>query len=264
MPPVRFVPVPVARRRALRALVLTGAMAAAASLLTPPAVASAETQTSTGTTSTVVGQLLQTWAETEHDGTTAAGEDGGLESFVQTPDGATVPVDTDGVADFQPGATVSVTVDGSTDGTTDTTTGDGTAGGDASTQPALPVLDSTLVKDAPATPPVPAGRLTNEVTVVTALPAGSTPDGTTATQVADLVDHEVADFWSAQTDGAVRIGVVRTVDAVRTTAGCASSATLWNEVAAKVRFTAGPGKHLLVYLPRTLGSCEYALAEVGR
>ena len=52
------------------------------------------------------------------------------------------------------------------------------------------------------------------------------------------MNHEVADFWSAQTDGAVRIGVVKTVDAVRTTAGCASSATLWNEVAAKVKFTA--------------------------
>jgi len=47
-------------------------------------------------------------------------------------------------------------------------------------------------------------------------------------------------------------------------AGCASSATLWNEVAAKVKFTAGAGKHLLVYLPRTLSSCQYALAEVGR
>src|SRR3954447_8306692 len=260
MPAVRFAPAPAVRRRALRSLVLAGAMAAAASLVTPPAVASADT----GTTSTVVGQLLQTWAETEHDGTTAAGEDGGLQSYVQTPDGATVPVDTDGVADFQPGATVSVTVGGSTDGATDGTTGGGISGGAPQDQPALPVLDSTLVERAPAAPPVPAGRLTNQVTVVTALPAGSTPDGTTAAQVADLVNREVADFWSAQTDGAVRIRVVKTVDAGRTTAGCASSATLWNEVAAKVKFTAGAGKHLLVYLPRTLSTCQYALAEVGR
>jgi hypothetical protein len=259
MPPVRFVPAPVARRRALRSLVLAGAMAAAASLLTPPAVASAETATNPGTTTTVVGQLLQTWAETEHDGTTAAGEDGGLQSYVQLADGATVPVDTDGVAGVPVDSTVAVTVDGSTDATTG-----GETTGDAGDQPALPVLDSTVVKKAPPTPPVPTGRLTNQVTVVTALPAGSTPDGTTAAQVADLVNHEVADFWSAQTDGAVRIGVVKTVDAVRTTAGCASSATLWNEVAAKVKFTAGAGKHLLVYLPRTLSSCQYALAEVGR
>jgi hypothetical protein len=265
MPSVRFAPAPVARRRALRSLVLAGAMAAAASLLTPPAVASADA----GTTSTVVGQLLQTWAETEHDGTTAAGEDGGLQSYVQTPDGATVPVDTDGVAGFQPGATLSVTLDGPSDGATDETTGGEatggeTTGGGAPEQPALPVLESTLVQRAPAAPPVPAGRLTNQVTVVTALPAGSTPDGTTAAQVADLVNHEVADFWSAQTDGAVRIGVVKTVDSVRTTAGCSSSAALWNEVAAKVEFSEGPGKHLLVYLPRTLTGCEYALAEVGR
>ena len=163
-----------------------------------------------------MGQLLQTWAETEHDGTTAAGEDGGLQSYVQTADGATVPVDTDGVAGVPVDSTIAVTVDGSTDSATG-----GVTTGDAGDQPALPVLDSTVVTKAPPTPPVPTGRLTNQVTVVTALPVGSTPDGTTAAQVADLVNHEVADFWSAQTDGAVRIGVVKTVDAVRTTAGCA-------------------------------------------
>jgi hypothetical protein len=257
--------------------VLTGAMAAAASMLTPPAVASADT----GTT-TVVGRLLQTWAETEHHGTAAGAEADGLRSWVRTAGGVTVPVQTQGVADLPLDSTVSLTVDGTVDATTGDDDADGQTTGDQTTmdaaaddakddapddaagQPALPVLGSTIVKDAPATPPVPARRITNQVTVVTVLPAGSTSDGTSAAQVAALVNHEVADFWSAQTDGAVRIGVVKTVDGVRTTADCSSAETLWDEVAAKVTFTAGPGRHLLVYLPRTLTSCEYALAEVGR
>ena len=79
MPSVRNAPAPVARRRPA----LAGAAGAAAAALAADAAGGRLRRTrptSTGTTTTVVGQLLQTWAETEHGGTTAAGEDGGLQS----------------------------------------------------------------------------------------------------------------------------------------------------------------------------------------
>src|SRR3954470_4728861 len=255
MPSHRFAPAPAVRRALPRSLALAGAVAATAvAVLLPSTVASADT----GATTTVVGRLMQTWAENEHSGTAAAAEAEGPQSFVVTADGTTVPVATQGVAGVPLDATVSVTVGGTAEQAS------GNPGGNAAAAPTLPVLDSTLVKSPPPPAVVPERRFTNQVTVVTVVPAGSTPDGTTAAQVADLVDHEVADFWSEQTDGAVRIGVTKTIDGVRTTAGCSKAATLWNEVAATVKFTAGPGKHLLIYLPRTLTSCAYALAEVGR
>src|SRR4051794_32252346 len=255
MPSHRFAPAPAVRRALPRGLALAGVVAAtAAAVLLPSTVASADT----GATTTVVGRLTQTWADDEHSGTAAAAEAAGPQSFVVTSDGTSVPVVTGSVAGVPLDATVSVTVGGTAEQITGTATGDS-----AAAAPALPVLDSTIVKSPPPPAVVPARRFTNQVTVATVIPAGSTSDGTTAAQVADLVDHEVADFWSAQTDGAVRIGVTKTIDGVRTTAGCSKAATLWNEVAATVKFTAGPGKHLLIYLPRTLTSCAYALAEVG-
>ena len=292
MPSVRNTPAPAVRRGLLRSLVLTGALAAAASVLVPPAVASADP----GTTTTVVGQLLQTWPETDPSSAGADASAEGPQSWVQTPSGATVPVSTEDVAGLPLDATVAVTVPGTVDqasgkdgaasgkdgATTDqdsAATGQGSGSGDSSTAAGdsgagtstatgtaqtLPVLSSTVVDDAPPLPAVPAGPLTNQVTVAMVAPAGSEPDGTTAQQISTLVNRDVANFWAEQTDGAVRIGVVAAHDWLRTTADCSSSATLWNEVAAKVKFTPGAGKHLLVYLPHTLTSCEYALAEVGR
>lgn len=243
-----------ARRGLMRSVVLAFAAAAAvASVLLPASAASAGTAGST----TVVGALVRAWPEAQHSGTAAPVEGAGVQTWVQPAVGEPVHVDTAAVADVAPGATVSVTVRGGT-GTDEETAADGHV-------PALarPVLHAKVITRAPAPAVVPARRFTNEVTVVLVAPAGSTPDGTDLSHVVDLVDHEVADFWSEQTDGAVQLGVTDSYDWLRTTAGCADAATLWNEVARKVAFTAGPGKHLLVYLPRTLPHCEYALAEVG-
>jgi hypothetical protein len=256
MPSARFVP--VARRGLLRSLVLAGAaVSAAASIVVLPAVASADSGTTgTGTTRTLTGQFVQTWADSEHEGTTAAGEAEGPQSFIETADGTTVPIDTGDAGHLPLDATVAVTVQGATEQGT---------GNDASAPPVLPVLQSQVVTRAPAPPVVPARRFTNEVTVALVAPVGAQPDGTTPEQIAGLVDQDVARFWSEQTDGAVQVGVTSAHPTwVTTTAGCSDSAALWNEVAAKVGFTAGPGKHLLVYLPPTLAGCEYALAEVGR
>src|SRR3712207_9378518 len=49
-------------------------------------------------------------------------------------------------------------------------------------------------------------------------------------------------------------------------AGCAAHTARWNEVAGRLGFRSGPGRHLLVYvssLPRGLPGCSYALGQVG-
>jgi hypothetical protein len=228
-----------------RGLLSAVALAVASAALVPTGVAAADTA---GTT--VVGELKQAWAEHEHTGSTAAVEAEGPQSWIETAAGTSVPVATEDVADLPLGATVSVTLATEDDETAD----------DETTN----VLDSTIVSDAPALTAVPARPITNEITVALVRPAGAAPDATTEQRLADLIDREVAPFWSEQTNGAVRLGVTTTHDWLTTTADCSSAATLWNEVAAKVRFEAGPGKHLLLYLPSTLSTCEYALAEVGR
>jgi hypothetical protein len=276
MPSVPNTSATTGRRCLLRSVVLAGAAATAvASVLLAPTAASADT----GATTTVQGELVQAWPENEHSGTAAEAEAEQLQSWVRTPAGESVPVATEDVAGVPLGSTVSVTLvadggdgdgedsaDRSTSGTTEgESTGSGPgAGGGTGPVPTTSVLDATVVEQPTAPPVVPARRFTNQVTVAMVAPAGSTPDGTTRQQLVDTVDTAVADFWAEQTNGAVRIGVTDSSDWLTTTAGCADAAVLWNEVAAKVRFVAGPGKHLLVYLPRTLTRCEYALAEVGR
>jgi hypothetical protein len=79
----------------------------------------------------------------------------------------------------------------------------------------------------------------------------------------DAVKGPVADFWSEQTGGAVRIGVTHSSGWTPTVADCSDATKLWNEVAATVRFTPGPGEHLLLYISSAARDCSYALAEVG-
>ncbi len=117
----------------------------------------------------------------------------------------------------------------------------------------------------PAVEPVladPAG-LTNRVTVVLVQPAGVAPDGVTEAQVVDAVNGPVADFWSEQTNGAVKLGVTASHDWTPTAAGCADAGALWNEVAAAVAFVPDAGNHLLLYVSGAAPGCAYALAEVG-
>ncbi len=229
------------RRRLLRALALAAAVATPA-LLTGPAVADEPAGT------TVVGELVQAWAETEDHGTTAEAAPAPV-SWVETADGDVVPVASGDVADVPAGSTVSVLL------------GDEQTA-DAGT--AHPVLGAPDVLRTPAVHPGLAGPLTNQVTVAMVAPAG-TPTGSRATrqEIVDLVNGPVAQFWAEETGGAVALGVTASHDWLTTRAGCAKPGQLWNEVAAAVRFVPGPGKHLLVYLPPSTPGCAYALAEVG-
>jgi hypothetical protein len=249
-------PAPPARAaRLLRAGVVAAATSAA--LLAPAAVAAADQPAGTA----VVGELVQAWAEPAQAGTTAprAEEaphaDEGPLSWVETADGTSVRVPTEDVADLPVGATVEVTVGG--EAPADEAERDGF-------EPALEVLDADVVAPEATGTQRSAGRLTNEVTVVLVAPAGAARDAVTVEEVAAVVDGDVADFWREQTGGAVELGVTAAHDWIETTAGCTDPSALWNEAAAAVQFTGGPGRHLLLYVTSAAPGCSYALAQVGR
>ncbi|MGY1731911.1 reprolysin-like metallopeptidase [Geodermatophilus sp. SYSU D01045] len=204
----------------------------------------------------VVGELVQAWPETSLEGQHAGESHEQPLTFVEGADGTSVRVPTDAVAGIDVGSTVEVTVGGTAD---DEATEDGY-------EPALEVLDTQVVRTARAATTVPAGSVTNQVTVAMVAPAGGTPDGTALADVVDTVNGDVAAFWAQQTAGAVTVGVTAAHDWLTTAAGCADPTALWDEVAARVGFQAGPGRHLLLYVssrPQDLPGCSYALGQVG-
>src|SRR5687767_3005789 len=161
--------------RLLRSLAVASALACAAvgSAVLPGAVAAADELAGT----TVVGELVQVWAEGEHE--TDHGDEGPL-SFVETAAGGAVRVPTEDVAGLPVGATVSVTVGSQVDDE---------AASEHGVEPARTVLASDLLAaPAPTAAAMPRQGLTNEVTVVLVEPAGAPQDGTLLTDVVDLVD----------------------------------------------------------------------------
>jgi hypothetical protein len=239
MPSVRFAPTP-ARRRLLRSLAVGSAVAAA--VVAPGAVAHADGPSGT----TVVGQLVQAWPESQ----SASNEAEAPISWVQNAEGDAVRIPTKDVEGIPTGTTVQVTV-------SPEDTGDGE-------DPLHDVIDAEIVAPAPADPvlPDPVG-LTNQVTVVRVAPDGAAHDRVTAQQLIDVVDGPVADFWSEQSNGAIKLGVTATRDWVSPVAGCADPTAMWTEVATTVGFVPGPGKHLMLYVSSAATNCSYALAEVG-
>jgi Metallo-peptidase family M12B Reprolysin-like len=231
--------------RSLRALLVTAAALGGA--LLPGAAAHAGQPAE----ATVVGRLVQTWAEAgpgarDHD------DDAPL-SWIEPPHGDAVRVPAGALADVPVGATVAVTVGGQV---VDAASADGFA-------PAREVLDADVLS-APTEPVVPPRRLTNEVTVALVAPRGGDPDGVAAEQVVAAVNGPVADFWAEQSGGAISVGVTAARGWLQTRAGCSDPTALWEEVAGKVGFRSGPGRHLLLYVSPSAPECAYALAEVGR
>jgi hypothetical protein len=242
----------VARPRSAR-LVLGGLLAVVAgtSVLLPTTAAVA------ADSAVVVGELLQAWPEEQHRHADAGHAAEGPLSWVRTADGTTVRVDTADLRGVPSGSTVQVAVGGEQD---DEATADGY-------EAVRPVHATTLVS-APEPAPVlrSSAGLTNQVTVALVTPRGATRDTTRLTDVVAAVDGPVADFWAEQSDGAISVGVAAAHDWTTTTATCADPNALWTEVGRTVGFTAGPGRHLLVYVsstPGELAGCSYALAQVG-
>jgi hypothetical protein len=249
-------PTPALRRPAalVRALVVAGALAVAAPavVLAVPGAASAQEPAGTD----VVGRLVQAWPEKAPGEEDAHDEAATPLSWVETGEGA-VRVPTEDVAGVPAGATVELTLgaDVRDEGTEE-----------HGLEPAQRVLETGSVTP-PRTATAVRRAVTNQVTVVLVAPAGTTPDTeVTVADVAAVVDGPVADFWSTQTDGAIRFGVARSSDWISTTAGCADPTALWDEAAAAVGFRPGPGKHLMLHLSSATADqpgCSYALAEVG-
>jgi hypothetical protein len=235
--------------RLLRSAAVAAALACSAVVL-PAGTASADELAGT----TVVGRLVQVWAEGERSEDHHRGE--GPLSFVETSAGDAVRIPTADIEDLPTGSTVSVTVGSQVDDE---------ATDEHGIEPARTVL-ATDVLATPAQPVAPATRargLTNEVTVVLVAPAGAAKDATVLADVVGAVDGPVADFWAEQSDGAIQVGVTAAHDWTATASGCADPTRLWDEAAAAARFVPGAGKHLMVYVTETAPDCAYALAEVG-
>lgn len=245
------------RRRSLLA-VLTAAV------LLPvvvPAGASADDAPISG--ETVVGELVQAWAEHEdHREAVERSSDGPL-TWIETASGEAVRVSTEDLEGDLPGTGVPIGA------TVEVVVGDEVAD-EASVEdglePALEVLSAEVVTAPPADEPPLAAAATNMVTVVMMIPAGGVAEpGRTLAQVEAAVNSPVATFWSGQSGDTVRLTAAPGNDPAwyQATAGCSNPSGLWNEAATKTGWTRGTGKHLLVYLPRNSAGCAYGLAEVG-
>ena len=220
--------------------------------------------------STVVGTLVQAHVDpgpgagdplvahgehADHDAEEGDGHDADVLSWVQTGTSA-VRVPTEDVADVDPGATVAVTLGGTAQ---DAATEDGLA-------PAREVLAARTVA-APVVAAPSAAPVNHGVTVVMLQPAGSqaqrAADPTTLADVVAAVNGPVASFWSEQTGGAARFGVVAARDWTTTTATCADPWALWSAAAAVAGWQQAPDQHLLVYVPAGSAGCSYGLGTIG-
>jgi hypothetical protein len=212
------------------------------SAVLPQTVAAADA----GSGATVVGRLVQAWSETHPDAVAAGAAAEGPISWIRTAAGEDVPIPTEDVAGVQVGSTMSVTVAAKDDDEDDESE----------------VLDSQVLAPAETTATAVGARITNEVTVAMVGPGGTQSDGTSLASVVAAVNGPVAAFWSAQSDGAISIGVTAQHDWLSTPVDCSEPGALWDDVAERVHFVAGPGRHLVVYVSRAAG-CAYAMGEVG-
>jgi uncharacterized protein with LGFP repeats len=243
--------------RPLRLAVLVAVSAVGLAVLpAPPAVAEEEPA------GTVVGQLVQGYADpgpADDGGADPGHEDAGLLSWIQTAPGETVRVPTEDLPEADPGATVEVALG---DPVEDEAAEQGL-------EAAQEVLAAEVLEAAPEAPTAAAGLpVDHPVRVVMLQPADAaaqrTADRTTLAEVVAAVDGPVAAYWSEQTGGAHRFGVVAAVDWVVSTATCADPFGLWADAAAAAGWTPGSGSHLLAYLPENSPGCAYGLGTVSR
>ena len=248
-------------RRRTQALPLSAAAFSAAALLpllvsVGPAAAAAGSDVP----ETVVGQLVQGYADPAAalEGAEPQAQDAelGLLSWIRTDAGDAVRVPTDDLPAVEVGSTVEVTVGAAV---VDEASRQGlepaleVLGAEVLAGPEEPVLASTI---APVNHPV---------TVVMLQPAGALRDATTPAQVASVVDGAVGDFWEQQTRGAVRFGVVSSVDwGEPATVGCDQPLELWNQAATRAGWSWTSNAHLLVYVPPNAPGCAAGLGSVGR
>ena len=227
--------------------------------------------TAAGVPDTVTGTILRAYAEigsVEEDGHDHAGvvadHDGaqpGLLTWISTDDGLAVKVPTDQLEDVPDGARVRARL-----GDVQGPDGDDPQGEEASGHEVLAAetLDSTEAATEDGTA-VRAAGAPHQVTVAMVAPAGQQKDSATLSQVISAVENGATSFWSQQTGGAVSYDVVAAQDWISTKASCGSPFALWKEVAERVGWTSGAGKHLLLYVTSqgSPAGCYSGLGTVG-
>ncbi|MCU1615989.1 MAG: exported protein of unknown function [Frankiales bacterium] len=245
----------VRRSRALRSRALVGVVVVGSllGLTSVTSVASADVPAG----QTVVGTVVRAFVEHagEHDAG-AQTDFGAPVTYIDPVVGASVRVPTRALAGVPVGATVKVRV------------GAEVADAPATTDhlaPAQQVLSASVV--APATPPTAptTPAVTDSVSIAMVVPAGATQDTTSLSTVVGQVSGPVTQFWAQQSNGAIQVGVADTHDwgSVPVAEDCSDPTALWDDVAGRIGFVPGPGKHLMLYLPRNAPGCAYGLAEIG-
>lgn len=208
----------------------------------------------------VTGTLTRVWVEdavgNTHDHTDEDAR-ATLQAWVETPDGAH-QVSPTSVADVEDGAQVTVEL--------------GAQPATGRPHPVVRLLDvAPLVQAAGAVTfgegstdvfGAAATTVTHDVTLVLAVPRGAVKDSMTTTAVAQTVNGGVNTFWSQQSRSQRGVRVVKSHSWQELGTTCADPFALWDEVAAKVGWTPGTRKHLLVYVPAAAG-CGAGLGTVG-
>ncbi|MGY1741952.1 MULTISPECIES: hypothetical protein [unclassified Blastococcus] len=255
------------RPPSMRSLAIAAIAAAVLPALATPSPASAtpaDGQPAAGTT--LVGELVQGFAdpfpESADDPAAAptAGEEhpDDVVSWIRPASGAAVRVPTEDVDHIDPGATVEVTLGATVE--------DEVAAADLA--PAHEVLAADVLAEPAAVTAPAVGPVNHPVEVVMVAPAGTSAnraaDSTTIEDVIAAVDGPVADFWSEQTGGNVRLGVVDSRPGWHTSsASCADPWGIWQTAATAVEWTGDSGSHLLVYVPADSPGCAYGLGTIG-
>ncbi|HZI96711.1 MAG TPA: Gmad2 immunoglobulin-like domain-containing protein [Actinomycetales bacterium] len=224
----------------------------------------------------VTGTLARAYAEIGHvdesgepadAGVVAAreGENPGLLTWIHTADGLAIRVPTPQLRDIPEGATVRVELGGRRGAIGSDPRGDEHSGYEILKAEVLALPATEQEPTSASGAGVMAAAAPHQVTVVLVAPAGQSKDGTTLATVVSAVESGASGFWSQQTGGAVSFDVVKAVDWITTSASCASYSSLWSQVADRVGWTAGAGRHLLLYVP-SAGSpsgCYAGLGTVG-
>ncbi|WP_336922553.1 hypothetical protein [Aquipuribacter sp. SD81] len=204
---------------------------------------------------TVTGTLVRVWV----DGDGAGHDDAHLpETWLEGEDGTAYRVEPTAVADAPEGARVTARL--------------GSRAGADLPHPVTaverveePVLAAGAVEFGEGSTDVfgaAAATLEHEVTVVLAYPAKGTRDGTTTATLTDVVGRGANTYWQQQTRGQRGFRVVRAVGWTSFASPCSEAFDVWNEVAAKVGWTGGTRRHLLLYIPSANG-CGSGLGTVG-
>lgn len=129
----------------------------------------------------------------------------------------------------------------------------------------IPEANAAVVSSAQAAASV------HEITLVLAKWSGLTvsEDATSVkSELASLINNQVSDYWNIATNGRVSFTVTNSYGYITTTnkacdSGIQDSGAFWNEVASKVGFTDGAGKHLVVWFPSASCGGTSGLGTVG-